>query len=46
MEENSIDAFFDALIKDEKEREIIRLVSKDLSLENILEMLLDVKTEE
>lgn len=41
MDEDDIEKFFESLILDKKERKILRLISKDLSEDHILEALLN-----
>lgn len=45
MSDSSIISFFESLVDDEIEKRIIRLVSKDYSDEEIIEILLGIKEE-
>ncbi len=46
MNEESIVSFFDAVLDDETEKKIIKLISKGLSEDEIIEILLGLKNEE
>jgi len=46
MNDDSIVSFFNALLDDETEKKIIKLVSKGLSEDEIIEILLGIKNEE
>jgi len=46
MNEESIVSFFDALLDDETEKKIIKLISKGLSEDEMIEILLGIKNEE
>jgi len=41
MQDNDLDIFFDALLNEEKERKILRLISKGFNDDEILEILLN-----
>ncbi|MGQ9722597.1 MAG: hypothetical protein ACUVXA_14890 [Candidatus Jordarchaeum sp.] len=45
MECFSIEDFFDMLIEDEIERKIIKLISKDLEYDEIIEQLLNIENQ-
>ncbi|WP_155397873.1 hypothetical protein [Methanosarcina mazei] len=45
MSDSSIISFFESLVDDEIEKKIIRLVSKDYSDDEIIEILLGIKEE-
>jgi len=46
MNEESIVSFFDAVLDDETEKKIIKLISKGLSEDEMIEILLGIKNEE
>lgn len=41
MQKDNLDNFFEALITDEKELKILKLISKDLNEDEIIEILLN-----